>query len=69
VPEAKKSEQKVRLVSGGPEEWDAIRNIMLIIQSVDDALVAAVKKVDNLSKYLKTPWGLSRGDRFHELKF
>jgi hypothetical protein len=39
------------------------------IQSIDDALVSAVKKVDNLSKYLKTPWGLSRGDRFHELKF
>lgn len=41
----------------------------LISQSVDDALIAAIKKVDNLAQYLKAPWGLSRSDRFHELKF
>lgn len=38
-------------------------------QTIDAALVASIKKVDNLSKYLKASWGLSRGDRFHELKF
>ncbi|TYJ53405.1 hypothetical protein B9479_005952 [Cryptococcus floricola] len=38
-------------------------------KAVDAALIASIKKVDNLSKYLKSSWGLSRGDRFHELKF
>lgn len=38
-------------------------------KSVDAALLSAIKKVDNLSKYLKASWGLSKGDRFHELKF
>ncbi|WVW85569.1 hypothetical protein I302_107607 [Kwoniella bestiolae CBS 10118] len=38
-------------------------------KSVDAALIASIKKVDNLAKYLKASWGLSKGDRFHELKF
>ncbi|WOO83863.1 60S ribosomal protein L6 [Vanrija pseudolonga] len=38
-------------------------------KSVDAPVLAAVKKVDNLAKYLKASWGLSKGDRFHELKF
>lgn len=38
-------------------------------KSVDAPLLEAIKKVDNLSKYLRTTWGLSKGDRFHELKF
>ncbi|RSH77927.1 uncharacterized protein EHS24_003000 [Apiotrichum porosum] len=38
-------------------------------KAVDAPVLAAVKKVDNLSKYLKASWGLSKGDRFHELKF
>lgn len=63
VSDDKKSEQKVSVVC-----------VILCCsqsdqQSIDDALVAAVKKVDNLAQYLKAPWGLSRSDRFHELKF
>ncbi|KAI9637429.1 structural constituent of ribosome [Dioszegia hungarica] len=38
-------------------------------KSVDAPLLSAIKKVDHLSKYLKATWGLSKGDRFHELKF
>ncbi|KAK4688797.1 large subunit ribosomal protein L6e, partial [Tremellales sp. Uapishka_1] len=38
-------------------------------KSVDASLIAAIKKVDNLAKYLKASWGLSKGDRIHELKF
>lgn len=38
-------------------------------KSVDTAVIEAVKKVENLGKYLKASWGLSKGDRFHELKF
>ena len=41
----------------------------LTTQAIDASLIASIKKVDNLSKYLKASWGLSRGDRFHELKF
>ncbi|XAO25644.1 hypothetical protein I312_104472 [Cryptococcus bacillisporus CA1280] len=38
-------------------------------KAVDAALIASIKKVENLSKYLKSSWGLSKSDRFHELKF
>jgi large subunit ribosomal protein L6e len=38
-------------------------------KAVDAPVLAAVKQVDNLAKYLKASWGLSKGDRFHELKF
>lgn len=38
-------------------------------KDVDAAVLAAVKKVDNLAKYLKTPFGLSKGDKVHEMKF
>jgi hypothetical protein len=39
------------------------------IQTVDAALLSAIKKVDNLGRYLRSEWGLSKGDRIHELKF
>jgi len=38
-------------------------------KTVDSALLEAVKKVENLDKYLKATFGLSKGQRFHELKF
>ncbi|GFZ49594.1 60S ribosomal protein L6-B [Saitozyma sp. JCM 24511] len=38
-------------------------------KSVDSALLSAISKVEHLSRYLKASWGLSKGDRFHELKF
>ncbi|KAK1927229.1 putative structural constituent of ribosome [Papiliotrema laurentii] len=38
-------------------------------KTVDAPVLEAIKKVENLGKYLKASWGLSKGDRFHELKF
>ncbi|KAJ9119972.1 hypothetical protein QFC24_005455 [Naganishia onofrii] len=38
-------------------------------KTIDAALLSNIKKVDNLAKYLRTPWSLSKGDRVHELKF
>ena len=38
-------------------------------KAVDDQLVAAIKKVDQLEGYLKTRFSLKKGDRPHELKF
>lgn len=38
-------------------------------KAVDASLIAAIKKTDNLAKYLKASFGLSRGDRVHDLKF
>jgi len=38
-------------------------------KTVDTALLAAIKEVESLDKYLKASWGLSKSDRFHELKF
>jgi large subunit ribosomal protein L6e len=46
-----------------------VERAILTPQAIDASLLASIKKVDNLSKYLKATWGLSRGDRFHELKF
>lgn len=38
-------------------------------QTVDEALLAAVKKVENLESYLKSSFTLSKGQYPHELKF
>jgi large subunit ribosomal protein L6e len=38
-------------------------------KSVDKAVIAAVAKTENLAKYLKSSWGLSKGQFPHELTF
>ncbi|KAF4619898.1 hypothetical protein D9613_005307 [Agrocybe pediades] len=38
-------------------------------KQIDNALLASIKKTDNLSKYLKASWGLSKGQFPHELVF
>ncbi|KAF8812528.1 hypothetical protein BYT27DRAFT_6425208 [Phlegmacium glaucopus] len=38
-------------------------------KAVDNALLSAIKKTDNLSKYLKASWGLSKGQFPHQLVF
>lgn len=38
-------------------------------KAVDDQLVAAIKKVDQLEGYIKSRFSLKKGDRPHELKF
>ena len=38
-------------------------------KSVDSAIIAAVKKTEYLSKYLRASWGLSKGQYPHQLTF
>lgn len=38
-------------------------------KAVDSAIVAAVKKTEYLSKYLRASWGLSKGQFPHQLVF
>ncbi|KII95092.1 hypothetical protein PLICRDRAFT_693360 [Plicaturopsis crispa FD-325 SS-3] len=38
-------------------------------KEVDKAVLAAIKKTENLGKYLKSTWGLSRGQFPHQLVF
>ncbi|KAF7292406.1 60S ribosomal protein [Mycena chlorophos] len=38
-------------------------------KEVDKAVIAAVKKTENLAKYLKASWGLSKGQFPHQLVF
>jgi large subunit ribosomal protein L6e len=38
-------------------------------KEVDKTVIAALKKTENLGKYLKASWGLSKGQFPHELKF
>ncbi len=44
-------------------------HLILFLQTIDAALLSSIKKVDNLGRYLKSSWGLSKGDKVHELKF
>jgi large subunit ribosomal protein L6e len=39
------------------------------LQTRDLSIIAAVKKTENLAKYLKASFGLSKGDRPHEMVF
>ncbi|KAF8165261.1 ribosomal protein L6e-domain-containing protein [Crassisporium funariophilum] len=38
-------------------------------KEIDNSLIAAIKKTENLSKYLKASWGLSKGQFPHQLVF
>ena len=38
-------------------------------KEVDDAIVGAVKKEESLAKYLKSSWGLSKGQFPHTIRF
>jgi large subunit ribosomal protein L6e len=38
-------------------------------KEVDKAVIAAVSKTENLAKYLKASWGLSKGQFPHQLAF
>lgn len=55
---------------GKPKEKEAYPEAKAATQkSVDEGIIAAVKKVDHLSSYLKASWGLSKGQYPHQLKF
>jgi large subunit ribosomal protein L6e len=38
-------------------------------KEVDKAVIAALKKTENLAKYLRASWGLSRGQYPHQMIF
>ena len=38
-------------------------------KALDQALIAEIKKTENLAKYLKASWGLSKGQFPHQLVF
>lgn len=38
-------------------------------KAIDQALIASIKKTENLGKYLKATWGLSKGQYAHQLVF
>lgn len=38
-------------------------------KEVDKAIIASLKKTENLAKYLKSSWGLSKGQFPHQLVF
>ena len=38
-------------------------------KEVDKAIIASIKKTENLEKYLKASWGLSKGQYPHQLVF
>ncbi|GLB33902.1 putative eukaryotic ribosomal protein eL6 family protein [Lyophyllum shimeji] len=55
---------------GKPKEKEALPESRTADQKeVDAVVINAVKKVENLSKYLKASWGLSKGEFPHKMKF
>jgi large subunit ribosomal protein L6e len=38
-------------------------------KTIDKAIIASIKKTANLDKYLKSSWGLSKGQFPHQLVF
>ncbi|KAL6309661.1 60S ribosomal protein L6 [Sparassis latifolia] len=55
---------------GKPKEKEAFPESKSADQkAVDSAVIAAVKKTENLGKYLKSSWGLSKGQFPHKMVF
>ncbi|KZT12503.1 uncharacterized protein LAESUDRAFT_689073 [Laetiporus sulphureus 93-53] len=55
---------------GKPKEKEAFPESRSNDQkAVDSAVIAAIKKTDSISKYLKASWGLSKGQFPHQLVF
>ena len=55
---------------GKPKEKEAFPESKASDQkAVDAAVIAAVKKTESLNKYLKSSWGLSKGQFPHQLVF
>ena len=55
---------------GKPKEKEAFPQAKSTDQKeIDKAIIASLKKTENLAKYLKASWGLSKGQFPHELVF
>jgi len=56
--------------NGKPKDKEPLPETKVADQKeVDKVVLAAVKKTENLSKYLKSSWGLSKGQYPHQLVF
>jgi large subunit ribosomal protein L6e len=56
--------------NGKPKEKQALPETKVADQkAVDTSLLSSIKKTENLSKYLKASWGLSKGQFPHQLVF
>lgn len=55
---------------GKPKEKEAFPEAKSADQKdVDKAVIEGIKKTENLARYLKASWGLSKGQYPHQLNF
>ncbi|KAJ4478220.1 60S ribosomal protein L6 [Lentinula aciculospora] len=65
-----KSAEEEFFEDGNPKEKEAFPSSKAALQKeVDSNLIAAIKKTENLGKYLRSTWGLSKGQYPHEMVF
>ncbi|TDL29550.1 60S ribosomal protein L6 [Rickenella mellea] len=65
-----RSAEEEFFADGKPKEKEALSETKLSDQkSVDAAIVSSIKKTENLGKYLKASWGLSKGQFPHQMAF
>ncbi|KAH9938202.1 60S ribosomal protein L6 [Fomitopsis serialis] len=65
-----RSAEEEFFAEGKPKEKEAFPESKAADQkAVDAAVIAAVKKTESLNKYLKSSWGLSKGQFPHQLVF
>ncbi|KAF8076491.1 ribosomal protein L6e-domain-containing protein [Lyophyllum atratum] len=67
---APQSPEEEFFAEGKPKAKEALPESRTADQKeVDKVVLAAVKKIENLSKYLKSSWGLSKGQFPHQMRF
>lgn len=70
VKKGSRSAEEEFFEDGKPKAKEALPESRTTDQkTVDQAVLAAVKKTENLVKYLKASWGLSKGQFPHQLVF
>ncbi|KAE9389622.1 60S ribosomal protein L6 [Gymnopus androsaceus JB14] len=65
-----KSAEEEFFEEGKPKAKEAFPASKAALQKdVDSAIISVIKKTDNLGKYLKSSWGLSKGQYPHQMVF
>ncbi|KAJ4481649.1 60S ribosomal protein L6 [Lentinula edodes] len=65
-----KSAEEEFFEEGKPKEKEAFPATKAALQKeVDSTLITAIKKTENLVKYLRSTWGLSKGQYPHQMAF
>ncbi|KAJ3882915.1 ribosomal protein L6e-domain-containing protein [Lentinula edodes] len=65
-----KSAEEEFFEEGKPKEKEAFPASKAALQKeVDSTLITAIKKTENLAKYLRSTWGLSKGQYPHQMAF